>query len=235
MTRFDMVFFDAGETLLRPHPSFHELFSATCRRAGYEIDVDLVHSVQQRLAPHLVELAEETGIVAPSLDPADSLTYWSHLYRRLLGELGIEDEDLIASLYSTFSSSASYKLYDDALPCLEALAGAGHRLGLISNFERWLEEMLVELEVGHHFEISIISGFVGVEKPDPAIYEAAVRTAGVEPGDAVHIGDSPTMDVEPAAEVGMTAILLDRWDRYPESRAPRVRSLSAIPALLANL
>lgn len=235
MTRFEMVFFDAGETLLRPHPSFHELFSATCRRAGYEIDVELVRSVQQRLAPHLVELAEETGIVAPSLDPGDSLSYWSHLYRRLLGELGIEDESLVGALYSTFSDSASYKLYDDALPCLEGLVRSGHRLGLISNFERWLEEMLVELEVGHHFEVSVISGIVGVEKPDPAIYEAAVRSAGVRPGDAVHIGDSPTMDVAPAAEVGMTAILLDRWDRYPGSDVPRVRSLNAVPALLASL
>lgn len=229
---FDIVFFDAGETLLRPHPSFHELFTATARRGGYEVDTDEVRAVQQTLAPHLVELAEETGITTPSLHPGDSLRYWSHLYRRFLAELGIQDESLVEAMYSTFSSSASYKLYDDALPCLEGLASMGYRLGLISNFERWLEEMLVELEVGHHFEVAVISGIVGVEKPDPLIYEEALRAAGVEPARAVHIGDSPKMDIDPAAEAGMNAVLLDRWDRYPDATAPRVRSLEEIPALL---
>ena len=232
---FDIVFFDAGETLLRPHPSFHELFTSTARAAGYELDVADVRSVQQRLAPHLVELAEETGITAPSLNPEDSLRYWSHLYRRLLGELQIEDESLVQAMYSTFSSSASYKLYEDALPCLDDLAATGFRLGLISNFERWLEEMLVELELGNHFEVSVISGVVGVEKPDPLIYERAVQAAGVEPSRAAHIGDSPVMDVEPADQIGIVGILLDRWDRYPDWKGPRVRSLTEVPSLLDTL
>ena len=76
-------------------------------------------------------------------------------------------------------------------------------MGLISNFESWLEEMLVELEVGHHFEPAIISGIEGVEKPDPTIYEIALEKAGVAPENAVHVGDSPGMDVEPASLVGI--------------------------------
>lgn len=229
-----MVFFDAGETLLHPHPSFHELFSAVCSRAGYEVDADTVLDVQQRLAPHLVELAAETGIDKPSLSADDSLTFWSHLYRRLLGELGLEDESLVADLYATFSSSASYRLFDDALPVLRQLSGAGVRIGLISNFEEWLEEMLVELEVGHLFDVSVISGVEGVEKPDLQIYRAALEKAGCDPSAAVHVGDSPKLDVEPAAAVGMTPILLDRYDRYPDV-TPRVRSLLDVPELLERL
>ena len=47
--------------------------------------------------------------------------------------------------------------------------------GLISNFEEWLEEMLVELEVGHLFDVSVISGTEGLEKPDPAIFHLALE------------------------------------------------------------
>jgi putative hydrolase of the HAD superfamily len=231
----EVVFFDAGETLLHPHPSFPELFTRVASENGYPLTVERVHEVQQRLAPHLVELAEETGIDKPSLDPDDSLVFWSHLYRRLLAELGIEDEPLVGEMYATFSSSASYRLFDDALPALKELEGAGYRLGLISNFEQWLEEMLVELEVGHIFETSVISGMVGLEKPDPEIYRRALERADVAPEAAVHIGDSPKMDVEPARSIGMRTILLDRYDRYMDADGPRVGSLMEVATLLHRL
>lgn len=233
--RTEIVFFDAGETLLRPFPSFPELFTRVAGEAGYRISIEEARSVQDRLAPHLVELADETGIENPSLDPEDSLRFWSHLYRSLLAEFSIRDESLVARLYETFSSTSSYKLFDDALPSLERLKAAGYRLGLISNFERWLEEMLTEFEIGHHFEVSVISGIEGVEKPDEGIYRAAIEKAGVDPRDAVHVGDSPANDIDPAAAVGLRPVLLDRVDRYPDfSTAPRITTLLELPDLIGS-
>lgn len=231
----EMVFFDAGETLLRPHPSFPELLATVASGYGYSFTAKEAGDVQERLAPHLVELAHETGIDKPSLNAEDSKTFWTHLYRRLLAELGIQDEDLVLEMFRTFSSPSSYKLFEDVLPTLAAISDAGYRLGLISNFDEWLEEMLVELEVGHLFEVSIISGQVGVEKPDPKIYELALEEAGVAPDKAVHIGDSPKTDVEPSRSVGITPILLDRYNRYPNPGVARVESLSEIPELLESL
>jgi putative hydrolase of the HAD superfamily len=232
---FEIVFFDAGDTLLRAHPSFPELLASICRENGYDVNPGDVSAIQERLAPHLVELAHETGIDAPSLDPEDSRTYWSHLYRRVTGELGIQDEELVQTLYARFSHPSAYRLFDDALPCLTELKAAGYRLGLISNFEGWLEEMLVEMEVGHLFEVSVISAFEGIEKPDKALYERALSRAGVSADAAAHIGDSPKMDVEPASAVGMTTILLDRRGRYPDVPGPRVATLAEFPRLIAEL
>lgn len=232
----EIVFFDAGETILHPHPSFPELFAEVVaqQRPGTAVSARRVAEVQAELAPHLVELAHESGVDRPSLSPDDSRVFWSHLYRSFLARLGIEDEGLVAALYATFSDSSSYRLYDDALPALERLAGAGYRLGLISNFEAWLQEMLVELEVGHVFDVSVISGLAGVEKPDPVIYELALERARVAPARAVHVGDSPALDIEPARKVGMRAVLLDRWGRYPE-HAPRIASLKELPDLVEDM
>jgi putative hydrolase of the HAD superfamily len=231
----EIVFLDAGETLVHPHPSFPELFAEVCRRAGSPVSAGDVAAVQQRLAPHLVDLGEETGVQYPSLSPNDSRTFWGYLYRRLLGELGLVDESLVTTLYETFSSAASYRLYEDALPALRALQDAGRRVGLVSNFEGWLEEMLVELEVGHLFDVKVISGVEGVEKPDPRIYRLALQRAGVDAQAAIHVGDSPALDIEPSLSVGMNAVLLDRFDRYPQHEAAKIRSLEELPSLVAKL
>ena len=231
----DIVFLDAGETIVHPHPSFAELFAHTCERDGYQVSPDDVRGVQERLAPHLLDIGESSGIDNPTFSPEASFTFWTHLYGRFCEELAIDDVRMPEKLYRVFSSSESYRLFDDVVPALEALAARGLRLGLISNFEGWLEKMLVELEVGHLFEVSVISGVEGVEKPDPAIYELALDRAGVRPSRALHVGDAPKLDAGPATSVGMHAVLLDRSGRYPDFEGLRIKSLEELPPLAAKL
>ena len=231
----EIVFFDAGETLLRPHPSFVELFARTCKEYGVEVEPDEVAEIRSRLAPHLLELAKESGVEEPSLMPERSFEFWGYVYRRFLAERGIEDEGLVRRLFDVFSDSQSYKLYDDTLPTLTALQEDGYRLGLISNFEGWLEKLLIELEVGHLFDVTVISALEGIEKPNPAIYRLGLDRAVVPAERAVHVGDSPANDAIPAAEVGITPILLDREGAYTHLDYPRVSSLEDLPALLENL
>jgi putative hydrolase of the HAD superfamily len=232
----DFVFFDAGETLLYPHPSFAELFATVCREQGVDVTAEQVDEVRDRLAPHLLDIAENAGIEKPSLSPEHSRAFWSHLYRSFLRELDIDDEPLVEALYARFSHISTYKLFDDVLPVLEDLRSSGYKLGLISNFDEWLEEMLVELEVGHLFDVTVISGVEGVEKPDVAIYELALHRAAVNPERSVHVGDSPTMDVEPAASTGMHAVLLDRMVRYPDKiDVMKIDSLKELPLLVSKL
>jgi putative hydrolase of the HAD superfamily len=231
----EIVFFDAGETIVHPHPSFAELFARTCDQAGYQVSPESIRNVQHRLAPHLLDIGEGSGVVNPTFSAEASFTFWTHLYSRFCEELGIDDDRIPEELYRVFSSSESYRLFDDVVPALEALAGNGLRLGLISNFEGWLEKMLVELEVGDLFEVSVISGMDGVEKPDPAIYKLALDRAGVSPDRALHVGDAPKLDVEPAISVGMRAVLLDRSGRYPDFEGPRIKSLEELGRLVAKL
>ena len=227
----EIVFFDAGDTLLHPYPSFRELFARTCRDEGHDVSP---HAVDE-LEPRLLDIARESGVKDPSLSADASREFWTYLYRRFLGAIGIDDDRLADRLYEVFSDSASYRLFDDVVPALEDLERRGYRLGLISNFEGWLEKMLVELEIGHRFDTAVISGLEGVEKPDPAIYRIAVDKAGVEPARAVHVGDSPRTDVEPAAAVGMIPVLLDRYGRYPDARGHVIPSLKEIPTLVSKL
>lgn len=232
----EIVFLDAGETILYPHPSFSELFAKVVSDAGFSVDAGDVEEVRRRLAPHLVDMVEDSGAEGGiSLSEESSRTFWTFLYRRFLEELGHPDDALVHRLFEVFSSTSTYRLYDDVLPALRDLSGLGYRLGLISNFERWLEEMLVELEVGHIFDVAVISGIEGVEKPDASIYERALEKAGVEAGQAVHVGDSPGLDVAPARSVGIATVLLDRLGRYEDHAGHRIASLKELPDLLSKL
>ncbi len=234
-----MVFLDAGETILRPYPSFAELFARVCREEGANVTPAEVSAVRERLAPHLIDLAHEAGADPPALGTSVSATesrnFWTYLYRRFLADLGIHDDSLADMLFATFTNTASYRLYDDVLDTLDALLGAGLRLGLISNFETWLQEMLVELEVGHIFEVTVISGVEGVEKPDPGIYLLALERGGVDAANAVHVGDSESLDVIPARAAGMYTVLLDRAGRYRNPVGPAITSLRQLPEAIAAL
>lgn len=85
----------------------------------------------------------------------------------------------------------------------------------------------------------MFSGVVGVEKPDPRIYEAALQqaaggtgTGGVAPGEALHIGDSLRKDYAPARSLGMHALLLDRF-RTAEAESWRRSGAPVLPDLVA--
>lgn len=240
MSGIEIVFFDAGETILHPHPSFAEIFARVCRDAGNDVSPSDVEAVQARLAPHLMDLSHDDDdpdarpYAGSSLDEREARRFWMHLYRRFAAELGLDDAGLPEALFAKFTDLATYKLFDDVVPALRELHDAGLRLGLISNFERWLEELLVELEVGNLFDVAMISGIAGIEKPDRAIYELALQRAGVEAEQAVHVGDSPSMDAEPAAALGMHVVLLDRAARYPDSPWPRIESLKELKAAVSK-
>ena len=105
-------------------------------------------------------------------------------------------------------------------------------LGVISNFEEWLERLLDRLGVRSYFSVAIVSGVEGVEKPDRRIFELAMDRAGVTPEVSVYVGDNPEFDVGPALAAGMYPVLLDRRQRFPDAPEPRITSMAELPALL---
>jgi putative hydrolase of the HAD superfamily len=233
----DIVFFDAGGTILDAHPSFSGLFAQVCRAEGFEVSDEDVARVQGRIAPHLMDLEPQEGApsyAGSSMSTERARAFWSHFYERVLKELDLPTA-LADKLFDTFTDPSSYRLFDDVKPCVDALRKAGLRIGLISNFESWLEEMLIELEIHDSFDVAVISGSEGVEKPDTEIYRRALRKADVSPTAAAHVGDSPTYDAEPASALGIRAVLVDRVGRYPDARWPTLPSLEGLPGLISKM
>jgi putative hydrolase of the HAD superfamily len=93
---------------------------------------------------------------------------------------------------------------------LRRLKSYGYAIGLVSNTGRtWgrvLRPIQDDLGIGALFDVRIFSDEVGVRKPDPRIFEAALEGIRLRPEETVHIGDDIGADVEGAKAVGMHAV-----------------------------
>jgi putative hydrolase of the HAD superfamily len=153
----------------------------------------------------------------------------------MLGSLGLPSDDgLKDTLYEAFTDRANYTLFHDVRPALDGLASEGYALGLISNFEAWLDDLLLDLGIREAFAVRVISGIEGVEKPDPRIYRLALERAGVEAGDAAYVGDNPEFDVDPPAALGMFPVLIDRRLRHTDHVGARITDMADLSEALGG-
>jgi putative hydrolase of the HAD superfamily len=223
----ECVLFDAGDTLLAPAPSFQGRFVAVAAAHGLplqEAAVDAAVAAAMRQAAWPDDWT----------DPATQRAFWTGFYRDVLAGLGhTADGHLPDALFEAFSDPAAYRLFDDVRPALDALASRGLTLGVVSNFEPWLADILALEGVADRFATVAISGVLGVAKPDPAIFKAALAEAGADPAATVHVGDQPANDVAAARAVGITPVLIDRFGRHRDlDDVHRVERLTELVAWL---
>ena len=83
----------------------------------------------------------------------------------------------------------------------------GVRMAIVSNWDNSLHRTLRMFGLTEYFEHVVASLEEGVEKPEARIFQIALERAGVEPGDALHVGDNPIDDWQGAKNVGMRALL----------------------------
>jgi putative hydrolase of the HAD superfamily len=224
----DCVLFDAGDTLLAPAPSFQGRFVAVAAAHGLPLEEAAVDAA-------IADAVRAAAWPSDWTDPATQRDFWVGFYRQVLADLGHAGDGLkvAEALFAAFSDPAGYKLFDDVRPALDALAGRGIKLGVVSNFEPWLEDILALEGVDHLFAAVAISGKLGVAKPDPEIFEAALAEAGAAPEATIHVGDQPVNDVAAARAAGLTPVLIDRFARHPDpDGAHRVEDLPGLVDLV---
>jgi len=222
----ECVLFDAVDTLLAPAPSFQGRFVAVAAEHGVPLEEAAVDAA-------VAAAAREAAWPEDWTDPATQRAFWLGFYREVLGSLGDSQEELAEALFQAFSDPAGYRLFDDVRPALDELAGRGMTLGLVSNFEPWLDEVLALQGIADRFAAVAISGTLGVAKPDPRIFKAALDEAGADPAATVHVGDQPVNDVAGALAAGITPVLIDRFGRHPGAGgAHRVEDLAGLLELV---
>jgi putative hydrolase of the HAD superfamily len=231
--RYRAVFFDVGETLVHPAPSFPELFARVVEREGHHVLPDDVVRASHAVTLRFSEASRSRERWTTS--PERSRAFWLSVYELMLGELELPPADgLREILYDAFTDRSNYALFDDVRPALDRLSSEGRTVGLVSNFEAWLDDLLADLGVRDVFSVRVISGIEGVEKPDPLIFRLALDRIGMPASDVAYVGDSPEFDVDPPAALGMFPVLIDRRERYPDHEGVRITDMAQLTDVLGG-
>jgi putative hydrolase of the HAD superfamily len=218
------VLFDVDFTLARPGP---ELGPEGYVRAGER------HGLL--LEPTCYEAARDAALVDlrrhPEFEHDDEI--WFRFTERIVRGMGGDADaayDCAVEITRAWERHENFQLYDDVPGTLAALRSAGLHIGLVSNSARDVREF-----ARHHgldVDAGISSFHHGRTKPHESIFRAVLELIGVEPAEALMVGDTIADDIEGALAVGMRAILLDRKGVNPDFD-PRIESLNELLARLA--
>ena len=154
-------------------------------------------------------------------------------------ELGIQEHveqiawELLQSGHPLFGVNNA-TLYDDVVPILQYLRGAGFKLAIVSNWDTPLDPLTERLGIAEYFDVIVASHDARVrsEKPDSQIFNYALVAVGVSAEEVVHVGDTYEADIVGAEGVGIRPILLDRDGIQAGRWNETIQSLAVLPELL---
>ncbi len=128
-----------------------------------------------------------------------------------------------------------------AVDTLRTLRKQGLLVGLITVCSEDIQTLWPESAFAGLFDAEVFSSEIGLSKPDPRIYLACCELLGVEPREAVFVGDGANDELAGARRVGMKAILIHRagegplWPGLGEWGGPRVTSIPGVLEVLERL
>jgi HAD superfamily hydrolase (TIGR01509 family) len=216
------IFFDVGNTLLFPNRS--RILAPLRERKLFPTEEQL-RRLECRTKNEFDSILQQDG-------RADH-GFWYLFYSQLLEELGVQDELLRDALVEATRISGNW--CDIRPGTREILLGIAkkHPLGIISNADGKIAEILAHCDIAGCFRTITDSGIVGYEKPHLEIFQAALREMGVKAEESLYIGDVYSVDYLGATRAGMRALLFDIAGAYREKGLPRVESLEALQAILS--
>lgn len=208
-----VVFLDAVGTLFGVRGSVGTIYAELALQYGVEVSanrLDLAFGSVFKAAPP----PAFPGTPSSSIQQQE-YRWWYDIARQTFADAGELSQfkhfdRFFASLYDHFATAAPWYIYSDVVPALKLWRDRGVNLGIISNFDSRLNEVLVALKLQHYFSSVTISSIVGAAKPNPAIFLAALSRHGVSAAQAWHIGDSLRADYHGARALGIKAYWLQR-------------------------
>jgi len=225
--RVRAVLLDLGGTLLRVRTSVGEVYAETAARFGFPVSAEDVARNFKRAWKRGLERGS-----ARNYRCSDSILKeeWLQIVRDSFDSQvpPTHIEAVFEELYRYFATGGAWVLAPGVTESLAHLRSRNLRLVLLSNWDSRSVTMLRDLGLHDLFDSLVISYDVGVEKPHPEIFREALRRAGADAAEALHVGDSLEADIRPARSLGIRTLWLDPdgLRQGPDGVGPTVASFS---------
>lgn len=219
MLKRGFIFFDVGNTLLFPNRA----------RILAPLPPERYPTIEQWQA---LERRTKREFDSKMMQGSVDHSFWWTFHRYLLQELNAPQNGVLDTLVENTRQSANW---DQILPgTREALdrIRKQYSIGIISNADGRIDAVLQRCGICDCFAHITDSGIVGHEKPDPAIFQSALRQMKADPAESLYVGDVYSVDYVGAKNSGMDAVLFDVAGTYRDRDLPRVESMTELEAWL---
>ncbi len=226
-----VIFFDAAGTLFDVKGSVGEVYLSLARKYGVTADRDTIqHAFVKAFdaAPPPVFAVQD-----PQEIKSCERLWWFDVVHHAFYRVGMFEgfDEYFEEVFAHFSRPDAWELYEDTVSTLSKLEALEIELGIVSNFDSRLYEILIGLGIDRFFESVTISSFAGAAKPSPTIFQRALQKHGLTAREALHIGNSLRDDALAAAAAGLRGVLLDRHGG--EAVPPDVVAIKSLGDVLA--
>ncbi len=223
-----VIFLDAVGTLFGVKGTVGQVYSYLASQVGVSCDSHTLETAffkQFKLSPPLAFPGVDVMAVSDL-----EYQWWYQVAYDTYREAEVIDEfadfdSFFCKLYDYFATPDPWFLYTDVFPALQHWQKQGIALGIISNFDSRIYEVLDILGLTNFFETITISSTTGSAKPHQNIFMEALEKHQCRPEEAWHIGDSKKEDYEGAKAAGINPFLLDRDDNKPRADYTIINSM----------
>lgn len=220
------IFFDAGGTLI--HLDAPLICSLLTDKLGASLSTDRFPHAQSLAMQRVAQLVAEGAGATEQLK--------RQFYSTLLPVIGVGEDHLDRAIDMALELAKAemlWRITDEATAsALIQLKERGFRLAVVSNSDGRIELAFRQAGLFDHFEFFIDSFLVGVEKPDPRIFQIALERAQVTPHEAVYVGDLYSVDVVGARKAELTPVLYDPYSLNKEVDCLKIQAIEDLIALL---
>ncbi len=221
-----------GETLVHvpePAPIYREILA----RCGLRLPLEEVEAALRDVRRSVDEQVPSWVDDDFRLDCSASTRRRALHVDTLLSFVGLRPcEETRSIFHELYIGPSFFTLYPDVAPALDRLKSRGYHLGIVSNWESRLLQLCAAHRIADHFDFAVVSELEGFVKPHRHMYQRALELAGAPADKVVHVGDSLRDDIEGAAAVGISGVLLDRTASAEVDYEPRIASLSELDRVL---
>jgi len=211
------ILFDFDGTLVFHQPDSFDLISAFCAEIAQRLGPEAERRGRRMRHEYFVD-----PMIRDEIDGLSSDEFWQHFNRFLLEGLGIKGDlaQLVRELGARFDQvELTYHCPIAGFHTLNGLRDRGYGLGLITNRENVTRfyDLLQQMQLSSCFAVTLASGEVGVSKPNPGIFYAAMERLGTMAEESLYVGDNYWADVVGARRAGITPVLFDPHRLFPEA------------------
>ncbi|NPA07060.1 MAG: HAD family hydrolase [Chloroflexi bacterium] len=235
------VLFDLDGTLREMDPPFPAIYRDALASFGVRVTRDAERAAW-RWAHAFWAGSEELHRLLAQYRTGDGHPedgFWVAYHARKLERLGLSPAQAAAiapalsQALNARMEQAADRALPDALPTLCRLRALGYRLAVFTNRRVALDPTyLADLGLAPCLEAAWSAAELGYFKPDPRAFHAVLQAWGLAPHTVVYVGDNYYADALGAQRSGLAAVLLDRYDFFPDAQVPRIRRLAELPEVL---